>query len=90
MSDTRPDRIKPVGVALRDLRRKAGLSQRQLGNRAHLAARISSGTEAARLTPPYDHLHRLAFAFGLPGAESLLGHRMDGEPDGGEHPASPA
>src|SRR5437867_6888694 len=65
-------RASPFGVALRELRRRAGLSQRELAERTGLDFSYISKIENGRLPPPAaDTVVAMCRVFGVP-AEELL------------------
>lgn len=54
-----------VGRRLRELRQQAGLTQPELGERAHMAAAEISKIENGRRTPTLETLERLTRALGV-------------------------
>ena len=54
-----------VGKRVREIRRQAGLTQPELGERAHMAAAEISKIENGRRTPTLETLDRLAQALGV-------------------------
>lgn len=57
--------MSPAWAILRDARRRAGLSQRQLAERAHTSQSVVARIEKGRVEPSLDLLLRLVRACGL-------------------------
>lgn len=65
-------RYKPLGEALWQLRRRAGVSQRELAQRVGLDHTLISKFENGHRRPPADRVLAICEALGVPG-ETLLG-----------------
>lgn len=63
---------KLVGMRLREIRKHAGLTQPDLGDRAGMAAAEISKIENGRRTPTLETLERLGMALGVPVHEFML------------------
>lgn len=60
------DTKKLIGARIKELRRKAGLTQEQLAERVELDARHLSRLEVGRNFPSLDSLERIAQALNVP------------------------
>jgi transcriptional regulator with XRE-family HTH domain len=62
----RPEVVRQFAERLREVRRTAGLTQRQLADAAHLSEGYVARLEAGDTSPGLDLMSRLAAALGVP------------------------
>jgi transcriptional regulator with XRE-family HTH domain len=62
----RPEVVRQFAERLREVRRTAGLTQRQLADAAHLSEGYVARLEAGDTSPGLDLMSRLATALGVP------------------------
>lgn len=70
--------IPPIGQRLRDVRKSIGISLRELARRAGVSASLVSQIETGRLRPSVSTLYALTGSLGIPIAELLETERAGG------------